>query len=72
MENNLFDMYLLEGKEALPPNTQIIDFGIGKIAVTLQPGSSLDVVDFIEAIKGAALVVPLHRLTAAIKNYNRF
>lgn len=72
METNLFDLQLLQGNEALPPSTQIIDFGIGKIAVTLQPGCSLDIVDFIKAIEAAAMVVPVRRLTQAINNHNRF
>lgn len=73
METNLFvDMSMLEGNQALPHGMQIIDFGIGKIAVTLQPGCSLDVIDFIEAIKAAAMTVPLRTLTESIKKHNRF
>lgn len=72
MGNNLFDLQLLEGNQALPPNTDIIDFGIGKIAVTLQSHSSINILEFIEALKKAALTVPLSRLTESINKFNRF
>lgn len=49
-----------------------IDFGIGKIKIDIQPNSSITVLEFVEALKEAALTVPLPKLTACIDKHNRF
>jgi hypothetical protein len=54
-------------------NTAVtIDFGIGGINVEILPNSSVTVNEFIQAIKEAALIVPLPKLTACISKHNRF
>lgn len=49
-----------------------IDFGIGRITVKIEPGGSVNVIEFIDAIKKAALTVPLHKLTESINKHIRY
>lgn len=67
MNKDLFDLQLLEGNQALPANTQIIDFGIGKIAITLQPGCSIVLNELVDALQEIAMTVPLQRVVDNIK-----
>jgi hypothetical protein len=42
------------------------------MTVTIEPGSSMDLVDLIEALKNVALIVPLPNIIKSIKQQHRF
>lgn len=49
-----------------------IDFGIGALEIKIVDGSAIVIKEFVEAIKKAALTVPVRKLTESINQYNRF
>ena len=48
------------------PNTKTIDFGVGKMTVTVEPGSSITVVEVVEALESLAMTIPLQRVITAL------
>jgi len=52
--------------------TEQIDFGIGKIKIFVQPGSSLVIDDLIKALSNVAMVVPLQQVVDKINSLHRF
>lgn len=47
-------------------NKTEIDFGIGKMTITIEPGSSITLIEVVEALQSLAMTVPLQKVINAL------
>ena len=55
-----------QGKSRIKSNTTTIDFGVGKITINVEPGSSITVTEVVETLESLAMTVPLQRVINAL------
>lgn len=65
-QDNLFDMNTQQHKKDLKSNTTTIDFGVGKLTCTIEPGCAITVTEVVEALESVAMTVPLQHIINAI------